>query len=112
MRLADLCSVPDCIYVAQPGTFRCSKHREEVSTERQYDYDLTCLACGRTRTDTDGTLKMTEAAAFKLKPERCSVCGGRMLLTRADVGHLGSSIDPRVPTRLDTRPGYKARQSA
>lgn len=93
MRLADLCSVPDCIYVAQPGTFRCSRHREEVSTERRFDWDFTCMACGRARVDPDGTFKRTVEEAATLKPERCSVCGGRMLLTRADVGHLGSSID-------------------
>lgn len=74
-------------------------------TEQRYDWDYVCSSCGRGESP-----KLTLAQAAARRPERCAhgVCGGRMLLTRSDVGHLGSSIDPRVPTRLDTRPGHKA----
>lgn len=82
-------------------------------TEQRYEYSFVCLLCGRDAApDPHQPFRLMLDQAAMMKPTRCSACRGNVLLTRSDVGHLGSSIDPRVPTRLDTRPGYKAGRSA
>jgi hypothetical protein len=70
-------------------------------------YDLCCLMCSRSGIPFGADLKLTEAEAAALKPSRCAVCGGRMLL-RPDIGRHPLVTDPSAPSRLSTRPGYKA----
>lgn len=64
---------------------------------KSFLWDFACMMCNREVKPESGDLKLTEAQASRIRPQRCTACGGRMLLTRADVGSLGSAIDSRVP---------------
>lgn len=107
-----LCAETWCRTLAVPGAFKCPMHLETATQDyrgpRRYQYRSVCASCGRGE-----WLPLTEEEAAALKPALCAhgACGGRMRVDRDDVGHLGSAVDPTVPTRLDTRPGHKAARS-
>lgn len=105
------CAEHWCRSATVEGDFWCAQHRRGRSEdgESRQSYDLICLMCSRSGVPYGADLKMTEAEAAALRPRKCGFCGGRMLL-RPDIGRHPSVLDPSAPSRLTTRPGYKATQ--
>lgn len=71
-------------------------------------YSFNCMMCGRSGTKDGADLQLSMEEARAKRAQVCATCGGKMLLTRADITSTGGSIDPSAPSRLTTRPGYKA----
>lgn len=68
------------------------------TTPRSYDWSLSCMMCGRAT-----EFRKTEAEVAAMPPSKCTSCGGRMLLSRADLGQRGGVFDPSIPTEIKTK---------